>query len=376
MSMNARFSRSQLLALSTLILLSPALRLYPLTSTRLAGRGAWLSALVALPFMLADLLLLCRLLSARREGEGLPEVSLNALGERAGRVFLALLAGWLLLYCGFVLRSGADRFVIGTFPDATPSPFSVSLGLACLIAALGRPRALMRSARILLPVLTGFLAFLLLLSLRGMDVHELLPLTGQDVLPVLAGSLPVIDVLALSLYLPTLLLGGQSPERGAFRRWARWLLGAALLLCALGAAVLGSFGPELTLRLAMPFFTLVRNLSFLRSFERMDALVVSLWLFPDFLLGSCLLWCAQHCLRLCLRLPEEPEQGPRLSMSRGRWLLWLCAAAAIALSLLLWPDGKRLALWSERVIPLCNLCVAFLLIPMIYIVGRARKKLP
>ena len=44
-----RFSRRQLLSLGAAAVLSPALRLYPAAAVRLAGRGAWLSALCCLP---------------------------------------------------------------------------------------------------------------------------------------------------------------------------------------------------------------------------------------------------------------------------------------------------------------------------------------
>lgn len=355
--------RNQLIALCSLILLSPALRLYPGLSARLAGRGAWLSAPAALPAALLYLLLLCRLMAARQPGEGLGELCLRALGGAAGRILLGLFSLWLILYCGFVLRAGADRFVVGIFPQARPAVFSVSLGLACGIAALGSFRSLVRMARMLLPLLLGTLLLLLLISLRSLDKINLLPLTAEDGLPILAGTLPVLNALALGLYLPCFFAGDVAETPRPWLRWARWLLGMSLLLAALCAAILGSFGPELTGRLSVPFFTLVRNLVFLRSFERMDALVVSLWLFPDFLLGSALLFAAGRCLGLLLGRPDSRRLPP------------LCGVLALLPALLLGQDGTGLALWSERIIPAINLAMALAAVPLIYIVGKIRKTL-
>ena len=63
-----------------------------------------------------------------------------------------------------------------------------------------------------------------------------------------------------------------------------------------------------------------------------------------------------------------------MDLGNGRWLIWLCGAAAIALGLTLAPDPAGLVLWSRRVIPALNLIFA-LLIPGIWLAGRARKKL-
>ena len=116
-------------ALSTVALLAPALRLCPAGSAALAGRAAWLSALLALPPMLLYLLLLCRLMAQAREGEGLAELCLRLTGPLPGRLLLGLLAAWLLLYGAFVLRAGADRFVVTLFPRGSPTELALIMGL-------------------------------------------------------------------------------------------------------------------------------------------------------------------------------------------------------------------------------------------------------
>ena len=170
------------------------------------------------------------------------------------------------------------------------------------------------------------------------------------------------------------LLGGVEQREGELRaRWL-WLLGLCLLLSALCAAVLGCFGAEITTRLSLPFFTLVRNLVFFRTLERLEAPVVSLWLIPDFLLASLSLFCAQLCLRLLLGAGPAYRGEALTDMRRGRWLIWLGGAAAIAAGLLMAPNARALALWSERIIPIGQTAAAGL-IPIIYMVGKSKKRL-
>ncbi|MBR4550480.1 MAG: GerAB/ArcD/ProY family transporter [Oscillospiraceae bacterium] len=374
MKNNGTFQQNQLLALMSVAMFSPVLRLYPGLSAALAGRGAWLSPAAALPPMLAYAWLLLRFFRERREEEGLEELCLRALGDRAGRIALLLLGLWLLLYGAFLLRAGADRFVVTVFPAAAPRFFVISMGLAILPAALSGTRTLARMARLVFPPLLLLLTVLLLYALLKLDKTNLLPLTAADSASVALGALPVIDLLCPMLYLPGFLLGKLDRKDLSLSRMFLWLTGAALLMTALGAAVLGAFGAELTVRLRQPFFTLVRNLVFFRGLERIEALAVSFWIVPDFLLCALLLKCGAACLRKALT--PAKDTGLRRFLSRWGSLLPVpCGLGMLALGLFLGQDLPSFTRWSERVIPLCNLAVSLLLIPGIYVIGRARKRL-
>ena len=375
MTARESFNLRQLLSLCTLLLLVPALRLIPTAPAEAAGKAAWLSTLAALPFALLYLRFLHRFLSARRLGEGLAELSLRCLGDKLGRAVLLLFSAWLLLYGGFVLRSSADRYVVTIFPHSSPAVFSVTLGLLALLGSLGSARTLVRAARMLLPLLGLVLLAVLLFGLLSVDRANLLPPTVYDSVGVLRGALPVVNVLIFALYGAAFLFK-ELPDGPADLRMADfWLLRICLLLTLLSAAVIGSFGAELCVRLTQPFFTLVRNLVFFRSLERVEALVVTFWIFPDFLLSSTLLYLAQHCLRLALGQAQSDQGLRRWDLRKGRWIIPVCGATQILLGLLLAPDAASLPFWSARLIPLCNFAVAFVLLPAVYVIGRQKKRI-
>ena len=376
--MNAKhpFNLKQLLALGSVVLLSPALRLFPAGVAAEAGRAVWLSPAAALPILLAYAFFLCRFMGHRREGEGLAELSLRCLGATAGRAFLALLAAWLLLYAGFVLRAGADRFVTIIYPFARPAFFVLTTGLISLIAALGSPRTAVRAAKLVAPLVYGVLLVILLFSLFSVYAANLLPVTVYDAVPVLRGSRAAVDIVATVLFSLCFLSGMTPKEERPFRRLSGWLLAMAALLTAISLAVVGNFGAALTDRLSRPFFMLVRNLVFFGSVERVEALVVTFWIFPDFLLVALLLFSAQRCLRLALggRAPEYRGERP-LDLRGGRWVIPLCGAAAILLGLLLAPTPAGLERWSEELVPLMNQTAAFVPLPLVYAVGKIKKRL-
>ena len=142
----------------------------------------------------------------------------------------------------------------------------------------------------------------------------------------------------------------------------------------LSAAVLGNFGAALTQKLRLPFFMLVRNLVFFRSLERVEALTVSLWIFPDLVLETMLLRAAVRCLRGAFAIPGEMAEDSRFSLRGGRWLLVLAALAAAGIALTIAPDARSFARWSDERIPVWNLAylAAF---PPVALIGRLRKKL-
>ena len=147
-----------------------------------------------------------------------------------------------------------------------------------------------------------------------------------------------------------------------------------LLLSLLGIAVVGSFGAELSANLSRPFFVLVKNMVFFRTVERVDALVVMLWIFPDFLLTSLFLWAGQYSIRLLLGL-DAGYNGSALDFSNGRFVIWLSAAAVTLFALFLAPDAMSLELWSAYIIPALNLSFAFLFFPLIYIIGKEKGRI-
>ena len=112
-------SRRQMLALIFVAMLSPFLRLIPKQVTAFAGHAAWLSPLLAFPVLVLLAAVLSRLLKAA-PGQGLQQVSVKILGKTAGNAGLLVWSVWLWFHAGFLLRSGADRFIGTIFPDSDP----------------------------------------------------------------------------------------------------------------------------------------------------------------------------------------------------------------------------------------------------------------
>ena len=357
-----RISRTQYLALCFTALLSPLIRQLPRFCPAVAGRGAWLAGFFALPVLLLFEAMMSRLTAHRAEGEGMGEIFLRVWGKSCGKILLAAYALWMLAYAAFVILGGGRRLAETAYPRGGEKLFLLVMGALALLPALGKARSLCRMANVLRPLLLAAVLLVLLFALPGMKPGSLLPLTGKDVLPAGKAGLRTANVLLL-LGAFRFLEGFVPPApKKDFRRFSLLLGGTALLGSALLAVLLGVFGVDYTLGQAHPFFALAKNLRLAGLLERVEPLVIGLWVLTDFLLISALLQSAGAIFRLVLK---TESRVPRVISAA------LVTALALAAAVFKMPT----AFFAERFFPVSGAVIAFGLYPATFVLGLVRKKI-
>jgi spore germination protein KB len=368
-----RISRRQFVATAFVAALAPLIRRFPGVLARSAGRSAWFSVLLSAIPVAALIALLALFFRKRTAPTGFSELLCDALGTVIGRALTVLYALWFLFYAGFLLRAGAFRFVSTVYPDAKPWIFIAVTALLCLFGALGSLQTLARTAMIFRPLLVIVFSAAVLLTLKDLDFGLLLPVTAADLLPdgvcalETAGTLSVASCMA---FLGDRLVAPLRP-----RDFVGWAAGLLVLLGLLTASCIGMFGPELTAKLSFPFFMLVRDMTVLGALERTEPMVIALWVFLDFTFVSLLLQIAAKNLRESFGF--RPSSGPArfADLSRGRWLIPVCAALSVAAALLTGGSAAAFDLLSETVVPRVNaLMICVLPLPAL-LIGLLRRRI-
>lgn len=361
---NERISRRQYLSICFLGLLSPIIRQLPRIAPRLAGNAAWLSGLASLPILLLYERIMVRLQKKRAEGEGMGEVFLRVYGKAAGSVLLVVYALWMLCYSGFAIAASADRLLTTAYPLGGKLMFLFIMGALGLLAVLSRLRTLARAANLLRPVMLIMLLAVLVSSLLDADLVTLLPITAADLVPVMELGAVVSNVLLLIVSF-SFLENRVAVEGKRSRGWrvSRLFCVMALLVTLILAAVLANFGPEFAVRQAHPFFAMTRNIKIFGSFERVEPLIIVMWVLTDFVLVAALQQSALTILRLVLR-------------KDSRVLLpVLCSAVAVGFALLMERDTFQISYLADKVFPLSGACISFGLFPLTLLVGLLRRKI-
>lgn len=365
-------TRTQLTALAFVGLLSPTVRRIPGQLSLEAGRACWVSVLFA-AVPLAVMVLLYAALRRRAGTLGGEELVLGALGGGFGRAVLAVTGLWLLFYCSYHLCAGADRFIATIFPNTRPAFLILVMLAMCLIAALGEVRALARSAMLFRPVLLLVLIVLAVFALPDVDFSELTPPFENGAAPAFRGVLQLMNIASITFYL--IFLEDHTDERFSAGRFLTWALTYIIILLFLCVAVPGLLGLELTQNLAHPFFTIIRELTLFNAVERIEAVIIGLWVFPDFILISVLLKIASKLLSRAFGLPVPKAEGERFFSMRGsRWLVWLCCALAGAGTFLIDGNSFRLMWFSEKLFPALNFAFALVLLPLCFLIWYIKNR--
>ncbi len=369
---SAAVTRKQFYAAIFTALLSPLLRVLPGQSVLFAGKAAWLSVIPASAILLLLAALMGNLRQRLRPGEGMANLILRTMGPVFGRLVLVLYTAWFLFYAGFILRSGAERLGATVYQRSDVLPFILSMLALCLLVSLGTFRATARTSVVLRAILLLALGLVFLFSVSNISRKNLLPLAWQDAPQVLIGAWPIFTVggvAALFSFLNAYVEPAEKPMKQVFLPMAMLAVISALLCFE----TVGSFGTGLTLQLRYPFFTMIRDVSFFNLSQRIEAVVIALWTFADFILCVMLLRCAHEALRAVFGLPKS-EELPLFSLRRGRWLLLLEAAAVCACSQSFNSSAFIFSVWSERIVPLVSNIFVFGGFGLIWLVGKLRRQ--
>lgn len=347
---NGRITAGRLTAAAWATVLAPAVGMLPRVTARIAGEGAWLAPLVALP---AALLLGCVLRRLARQG--LAQACLRLLGGVAGRLLTIIYMMWALALACARLRLSGQRLLF-TAQREVGLGFFLSL-LAAVAAWLvwSKVDALVRTAAIFSRILTLALGVILGLTVFQMRAENLWPLWTGDILPVLRAAVPALGMLCYGVYAAFLWEGGA--DTGG---WKRRTVGGCGMLALLGLSVLGNMGAELTAALEDPFITLSKHVGVKGAFQRVESLVSALWLLGDLALIGLLLWA-------CRRMAAVA--APRW---QGTWVVLAEVTVVLLGAGLIFRDAV-LAQWFEYALaPLGNLVLGALVPVVLFLLDRRK----
>ena len=341
-------------------LLSPAVRALPGWTVGTAGESAWLTGILAFP---PFLLLGWMVFSLCRRSGGLTQAYQDAFGPLAGKVVIVIYLSWALFLLCAEGRLYAERMLSAGYRSAAPWVFL--LVLLGVVLWMGRRKlgAFARAAEICYLVLALTLGLVLLFSILDMSPEHVLPVWITDVPAVTAATLVPVGVLSCGVFGG--FLGGNVTRRsGDARQGLLWLLAGCGVLTLLEFGVLGQLGPALCGRMDIPFFEVARGVGVDGAFQRVESVVVALWVLSDFAMLGLLVF--------AIRKGAGAVLG-------SRWEHWAAPVAVIVAflgGLTLFPDDFSVEKVSSAWVPWGNLILAFPVPALALIVTnvKGRKK--
>lgn len=317
----------------------------PGLTAQAAGEAAWLTGLLAFfPF-----LLLYWLLASLLRGErGLAAAYRDSLGRWLGKGVSILYMVWGIYLMAAEGRLYAERLLAAGYRSAPPAVFTAILLGVLLWVGRKKLAGFARAAEICYLALALAVALVLAFSILGATPEYVLPVWFSDLPAAAAATLIPVGALSCGVY-GAFLTGRVIPREGDRRRGALWLAAGCGALALLQFGVLAQLGAGLSGQLDAPFFEVARGVGVQGAFQRVEAVVIAVWIFSDFILLGLLLF--------AIREAGRETFGEKW----GRRCVPIALLLAFLVGLFLFPDDFSAKRAARTAIPTGNLILAFLL---------------
>ncbi len=277
-------------------------------------------------------------------------------GRALGRLFALIFLFWGLFLLVVNVARCARRLTVA---GGTPIFFSAVVLLLAVWMARGRLPAFLRACEIFyLAMGAGLLGIIILASIR-LKPSYLVLLTLEDVKAVPSLALSILGVCSVGLY--ALFLAGDVTVRpGDQSRCYRWSAALFITLSVLLIQIFGTFGAPLVGRMQGPFFQMVAALGLTGAFQRLEALISTLWMLGDIALLGLLLFASKRL------------GGVITGKKESRGFLYFAGGASLIGGVLLAQEGGLLRYCQEVILPLGSILTGLLL--LLFYLAATRKK--
>ncbi len=348
----------QLDALVFVSILSPMIRLFPKSAVSLGGFVTWLSPLFALPASIPMVFAINRLMQKQKAGTNLSDAIKCTLGEAPGKFVLLVTGIWLTVYLGVILRSSAGRLTANIYPNGNIWMFAGTIIAVSAIMALGKKKSLGRMAEIYMPLAVVVIAAVLLMSLGDFKAENILPVTLSDADDIMLGALPMLNVVTANVYFMFLLDKKDGERACRFRR----VVYAVVLLTAIMTLTVGTLSAGIIEKTQHPFFIMIRNLDMLGMIERIEAVVIVLWVITDVVYFASILKTIATVLEASVKIKKKTSI--LAAAVSGGIISVFCIRSSFVLEKI-----------SEKAVPIINMGIIGLILILPLIIGLFRKKI-
>jgi len=240
------------------------------------SRDSWISAIISgcggviITYVVVTL-------SNRHSRLTLVEICNTLFGKWIGG-FISILYLWFFLHVSLItIRIFAEILNTALMPETPIQIFIIYIVLAVIFSVYRGLEAITRTNFLILP--GSLISILLILILLAKDLHlELLkPIAEHGWRPIMTGSIVSISFFGESILIPMLF-----PYVKDQQKVMKYSMGAVLIgtffLTVLNIAVISVFGPIEAANLTLPVYSLVRMISIGHFLERIEAIMVAVWI--------------------------------------------------------------------------------------------------
>lgn len=342
------------------VIFTPAIRIIPVYTAERAKQAAWLSPVAAI-VMLIVLSFIWQALYKKYQGYSLMEIYSDITGKIIGRILAAVHLVWMVLLTALYVRYFAIRLIGSIYPNISLNIIIISM-LAVIVFTLRYGlTTLTRLNEIILPLLLGIFFLLIILMIPNIKLGFLTPISYRSILPILNASIGIMGLLVYFTFL--FIFGDRISNKDKIKKTGiKISLFLLIVMTATIVVTLGTFSHSVAQRTQFPFLIAVKQISLFNTIERIESVIVALWVISDYILISFLTMCTLHILKFLFKLSDTK---PFISI----YMIFI-----YMLSLYIAGSVFEMEELSSIIIIPGNIALGFVLPAIILLIGKIRKK--
>jgi len=272
-------------------------------ASRLAGRDAWLSMLLATLVCLLFAWMTANL-SLRFPEQTLFEFPELILGRWPGKFVVLLYVWWYLHTTAEVLRQFGDFMTNAFLPE---TPIIVVEMVIMVIVAYAVRNGLEVFARVndlVFPLILVSILIMFVLATREMDFKRLLPIFADNgIVPVMKGAVMPAAWMGYAVTI-CMLTPHLNKKQDAYKIGASSVVIFGLFLLFVTAGGIATFGPEISAQWMIPSLSLIRMVSLAEFLSRLEPVIMTVWVAGGAIQISFFFWVAVVGCAQWLRLKD------------------------------------------------------------------------
>ena len=358
MLVQERISNTQLMQILLPLILATHILSGPSFAAQYAKQDAWLSILISSLTGFGTVLVMTSL-ALRYPGMTIMEYSTKILGKWIGKLVGVAYAYFLFTFPTIITDEAMSYITLFSNPR-TPRILTIAIFLTlCGVAAWLGIETIARTSEVLTPINIILVLITLLMLIPDMKPELLQPVIGHGFTPILQGAIIPSGWMGELLYAGFLL-----PYLTDMKKARHYLVSAVgiitvimMIITLVTTMVLG----PLTAKFVFPFNGAIRYVSFGGIVERIDALLLGVWIFGGFIKDAVFLWIFCLCL------------SQLFGVKQYRVLLVPVTLISIAGSLWMFTNAPDMAHYHMYTFPELSFVLDILIPTLLWIIDSLRR---
>ncbi len=225
-----------------------------------AKQDAWISLLLAMAAAFPLLMMYARIIRLYPETDFF-DIIITVFGKIIGRVIIALFTWYAIHLAALVIKNFSEFLQIVSMPETPELPMMAALAFVTAYLAKSSTSVLGKWSVVMFPIVTIVILLTVVLSVKDMDLTNLLPILEKGWTPIVAGAYQIVTFPFAETVVFLCMAGSIKKQDSPYKIYGYSLLASGLFLALVMVRNISILGPTMVGASYFPSYTTARILT-------------------------------------------------------------------------------------------------------------------